>query len=290
MNSLKLEVTPSRPSSPSRGAPCRTRRGRSCATRSRSTALPRAFFIHVSRAFSSGSPNPCTAKSTIVVVPPNAAAVVPVSKSSEAIVPPKGSSMCVWTSMPPGMTYLRLASIRFAPAALRPVADRGDLLAVDQHVGLVRVGGGNDRAAGDERLRHRSPPNSRGCYALKLGAITDTASRTRRMTADDIRSRGESRLADTKERLANLESAPPQGRDALLRAVDDLQLALANIASDISVLVNVHPDLDAREACEAIQQQSTELGVRVLQSRPIYDALMTVSTTDSIRTHVAREG
>src|SRR5947208_771799 len=85
------------------------------------TALPRAFFSHTSRAFSSGSPKPWTAKSTIVVVPPNAAAVVPVSKSSDAIVPPNGSSMWVWTSMPPGIRYLRLASIRFAPAALSPV-------------------------------------------------------------------------------------------------------------------------------------------------------------------------
>jgi thimet oligopeptidase len=98
------------------------------------------------------------------------------------------------------------------------------------------------------------------------------------MTADDIRSRGESRLADAQARLAKLESAASRDRDALLREVDDLQLALTNIASDISVLVNVHPDLDAREACEALQRQSTELAVRVLQSRPLYDALMAIST------------
>ena len=41
----------------------------------------------------------------IDVVPPKAAAMVPVSKVSEAFVPPKGSSMWVWTSTPPGMTY-----------------------------------------------------------------------------------------------------------------------------------------------------------------------------------------
>jgi thimet oligopeptidase len=99
------------------------------------------------------------------------------------------------------------------------------------------------------------------------------------MTADDIRSRGASRLADANARLAKLETGAPRDRDALLRAVDDLQLALANVASDISVLVNVHPDVEARDACEKIQQQSTELGVRVLQSRPIYDALMAVSTS-----------
>jgi thimet oligopeptidase len=107
------------------------------------------------------------------------------------------------------------------------------------------------------------------------------------MTADDIRSRGESRLADAKARLAKLESDPPRDRDALLRSVDDLQLALTNIASDISVLVNVHPDVEAREACETIQQQSTELGVRVLQSRPIYDALTAVST-DGLDAHARR--
>src|SRR6266508_525559 len=83
------------------------------------TALPRALPSHASRAFSSGSPMPCTAKSTMLVVPPNAAATVPVWKSSEANVPPNGSSMWVWTSMPPGMTYFRDASMRFAPPAFR---------------------------------------------------------------------------------------------------------------------------------------------------------------------------
>src|SRR5918994_1948118 len=46
----------------------------------------------------------------IVVVPPQAGARVPVSKVSEAAVPPKGSSMWVCASMPPGMTYLPVAS------------------------------------------------------------------------------------------------------------------------------------------------------------------------------------
>ena len=50
----------------------------------------------------------------IVVVPPHAAARVPVSNVSEALVPPNGSSMCVWASMPPGMTYLPVASITWS--------------------------------------------------------------------------------------------------------------------------------------------------------------------------------
>src|SRR5688572_7668841 len=56
--------------------------------------------------------------STIVVTPPHAAARDPVSKVSEAKVPPNGSSMCVCTSIPPGITYLPAASItRSAPCA-----------------------------------------------------------------------------------------------------------------------------------------------------------------------------
>ena len=57
-----------------------------------------------------------TAKSMIVVVPPQAAARVPVSKLSEAKVPPNGSSMWVWTSIPPGRTYLPEASITLVGA------------------------------------------------------------------------------------------------------------------------------------------------------------------------------
>ena len=106
--------------------------------------------------------------------------------------------------------------------------------------------------------------------------ITDTASRTRRMTADDIRSRGDSALADAAKTLTWLETTPPKERDALLRAVDGLQLALTNAASQVSVLMNVHPDLAAREACEAIQAESTKLGVRFHQSRPLYDALSAI--------------
>src|SRR5262245_28754849 len=56
------------------------------------------------------------AKSTIVVVPPCAAATVPVSKSSAEVVPPKGMSRWVCASMPPGRTYLPAASITTSAA------------------------------------------------------------------------------------------------------------------------------------------------------------------------------
>ena len=63
----------------------------------------------------------------MLVVPPNAAAMVPDSKSSAEVVPPNGMFRWVWTSMPPGMTYLPDASIvrspgSGGPAGLSPIA------------------------------------------------------------------------------------------------------------------------------------------------------------------------
>src|SRR5512132_1496356 len=109
-----------------------------------------------------------------------------------------------------------------------------------------------------------------------LDRITDTASRTRRMTAEDIRTRGASALAQARKGVDWLEAHAPKDADALLRTVDELQLAIANVASQVSVLVNVHPDLAARQACEALQVEATRLSVRFAQSRPIFDALSAV--------------
>ena len=73
--------------------------------------LPSAFACQAASPSCTTSPVRWTAKSTIVVTPPQAAARVPVSNVSEAAVPPNGSSMWVCTSMPPGMTYFPVASM-----------------------------------------------------------------------------------------------------------------------------------------------------------------------------------
>ena len=73
--------------------------------------LPSAFSCHVAKPSRNDPPRGWTAKSMMVVVPPNAAARLPVSNVSLAKVPPNGSSMCVWGSIPPGITHLPLASI-----------------------------------------------------------------------------------------------------------------------------------------------------------------------------------
>jgi hypothetical protein len=60
----------------------------------------------------------------IDVVPPCAAARVPVSKVSIAAVPPNGSSIWVCASMPPGITYLPVASITRSTDAATSVPSR----------------------------------------------------------------------------------------------------------------------------------------------------------------------
>src|SRR5512133_2450347 len=73
--------------------------------------LPSALLCQAASPSCTTSPVRCTAKSMIVVVPPQAAARVPVSNVSDAAVPPNGNSMWVCTSIPPGTTYLPVASI-----------------------------------------------------------------------------------------------------------------------------------------------------------------------------------
>ena len=82
----------------------------------------------------------------MVVVPPCAAAIVPDSKSSADVVPPNGMSRCVWTSMPPGKHVLPVASMTRSAVHRQRRADRRDLLAVDEDVALVEIGGGDDGA------------------------------------------------------------------------------------------------------------------------------------------------
>jgi len=67
-------------------------------------------------------------KSMMVVVPPARPAAVPVKKSSAVTVPMKGNCMCVWVSIPPGITYWPLASITVAPAGASSLSPTATIL------------------------------------------------------------------------------------------------------------------------------------------------------------------
>src|SRR6185312_2233012 len=83
-------------------------------------AFPSALPHQVSSAVRILVPRDWMAKSTMVVVPPMAAAFVPDSKSSEEKVPPKGMSRWVWASTPPGRTRRPVASTISWPSGGMP--------------------------------------------------------------------------------------------------------------------------------------------------------------------------
>src|SRR5919112_623063 len=142
--------------------------------------LPAAFSCHRwywSRTF---SPAYWTTKSTMLVVPPHAAARVPVSKVSLAKVPPKGISMWVCASMPPGMTYLPVASITVStlpstskPSSREPGASTAAMVSPSMSTSAVAV----------PVAFTTVPPlikvvlTKRSCLAQSLGNWSQTASK-----------------------------------------------------------------------------------------------------------------
>ena len=106
-----------------------------------------------------------------VVVPPWAAAIVPVSKSSAEVVPPKGMSRWVWTSMPPGITSLPEASITVSAGMVSPWPMSVIDALVDVEVGLVAVGGGDDGAVPDEGRAHAQSLSRLAFQALSVRSV-----------------------------------------------------------------------------------------------------------------------
>src|SRR5947209_348958 len=99
------------------------------------------------------------AKSMSVVVPPKAAAMVPVSKSSELVVPPKGMSRCVCTSMPPGCG-VRANAKGLRVSRRRPTSQDADLQRVARAgFSCVVAAEANGAAEGQGRWPRIAPPD-----------------------------------------------------------------------------------------------------------------------------------
>ena len=85
-----------------------------------------------------------------MVLPPNAAERVPLSKSSAMTMPgPDGWAMWTWLSMPPGSTSMP-GRVDDLGGVAEVVAERRDLPAADADVAGEGVGRGRDRAAADD--------------------------------------------------------------------------------------------------------------------------------------------
>ena len=91
---------------------------------------------------------------------------------------------------------------------------------------------------------------------------------------DDLVSRNRRRLERAAEIQRRLEAAaPPYTRATVLEPLNELLVELANVGSESSLLSEVHPELEVREAAERMAQEGEKFGTQLAQSRPIYDAL-----------------
>ena len=135
------------------------------------------------------------AKSTIVVVPPCAAASVPDSKSSMELVPPNGISRCVCASMPPGMMYFPAASIVAIglPQLGAGLGQRDDLAVLDPDIRDEGIARGHARPVLNQYAhgalkrplpcRHRCPAGDRGRTATSAASLRSRSDRARRRPA-----------------------------------------------------------------------------------------------------------
>ncbi|HUG55629.1 MAG TPA: M3 family metallopeptidase [Candidatus Limnocylindrales bacterium] len=95
--------------------------------------------------------------------------------------------------------------------------------------------------------------------------------------ADDLARRGADGIEAARGRLAGIERAgPPFGAESVLEPLNDLQLALTNVATECGLLSEVHPDLAVREAAEAQVRDVVAFNTSLLQNEALYRALTTI--------------
>lgn len=91
---------------------------------------------------------------------------------------------------------------------------------------------------------------------------------------DALSLRSARRIASAEEKLAEIESAePPYGRSNVLDPLDVLLVELSNVTTECELLSEVHPDSAVRESAEGYIRQASEFRTRLMQHRPLYDAL-----------------
>jgi thimet oligopeptidase len=94
------------------------------------------------------------------------------------------------------------------------------------------------------------------------------------ITAERLESRNRERLSRTQSLLRQLErSGAPFTKDSVITPLNDAQVELVNLGSECGIYVAMHPDREVQQTAEKLQREASEFGQRLLQSRPLYDAL-----------------
>ncbi|MGH2449941.1 MAG: M3 family metallopeptidase [Candidatus Limnocylindria bacterium] len=92
--------------------------------------------------------------------------------------------------------------------------------------------------------------------------------------ADELAARSAAGIAAAREQLGGIErAAAPFGAGNVLEPLNDLQLALTNVATECGLLSEVHPDLSVRETAEARVREVVAFNTALLQNERLYRAL-----------------
>lgn len=98
------------------------------------------------------------------------------------------------------------------------------------------------------------------------------------ITAGRLEDRNRERLARARAVLRSLENDRPATGRALVELLNDAQIEISNIASECRVYGAMHPDKEVRDTAERLDREQSELAQVMLQSRPVYDALVALDT------------
>lgn len=98
--------------------------------------------------------------------------------------------------------------------------------------------------------------------------------------AQDLLTRSRRALDDAGSALERIERVNGASRASVLEPYDEAWLRVETVGAECTLMKEVHPDPEVRRAAEELLIEVTRVTTRMQQSRPLYDALGRVDTSD----------
>lgn len=96
----------------------------------------------------------------------------------------------------------------------------------------------------------------------------------------DLTTRSRRALEDAGSMLERIERVDGADRASVLEPYDEAWLRVETVGAECGLMKEVHPDPDVRRSAEDLLIEVTRVMTRMQQSRPLYDALGRVDTSD----------
>src|SRR5438094_5052150 len=97
---------------------------------------------------------------------------------------------------------------------------------------------------------------------------------TTNAVASDLLERNRARLARAEAQLVRIRDVKAPFTEAnALRPYNEIGIEVAGVASECSLMAEVHPDPEVRTAADGVIQELSAFTTRLGQDRPLYEAL-----------------